>query len=207
MNPPNHPPTHQTIHPPMGGEVSTDFKSSNRIEISRLVQVLLNFDWFWGSPPGGGWIGVRVVRRCPHTCTCTHVHAWMCIWHHREFPGIPQWGLPFACEIIMFTMHACACVCMHACACMCMCVGGTSHTSPTLIYPPTPHLQSHREPKTPKFNKTWTNWDNSILFEDSLPLNIPELISTIVDHPDTPHPPAPPPRAEETQIRRITITL
>ena len=45
-------------------------------------------------------------------------------------------------------------------------------TPPTHLPPP----QSHREPKTAKFNKSWTNRDNSILFEDSLPLNIPELI-------------------------------
>ena len=52
-----HPPTHQTIHPPIGERVSTDFKSSNRIEISWLVQILLNFYWFWGSPSVGlGWV-------------------------------------------------------------------------------------------------------------------------------------------------------
>ena len=51
INPSTHPPTHQTVHPPLGGGVSTNFKSSNRIEISWLVQVLLNFDWFLGSPP------------------------------------------------------------------------------------------------------------------------------------------------------------
>ena len=80
--PPINPPTHQTVHPPMGGEVSTDFKSSNGIEISRLVQVLLNFDWFRGSPlgvGGGGWVEVGgVVRGCPHTCAhacaCMHAH-------------------------------------------------------------------------------------------------------------------------------------
>ena len=98
-------------------------------------------------------------------------------------------------------------MCVCACACMCMCGGNTPHAPrcpPTHLPPP----QSHREPKTPKFNKSWTNRDNLILFEDSLPLNIPELIKTIADHPETPpthlsHPP----RAEETQIGRITITL
>ena len=30
-------------HPPMGGGVSTNHKSSNRIELSQLGQVLLNF--------------------------------------------------------------------------------------------------------------------------------------------------------------------
>ena len=33
----------QPIHPPMGGGVSTDVKSSNRTEISRFVLNLLNF--------------------------------------------------------------------------------------------------------------------------------------------------------------------
>ena len=62
INPHNHPPTHQTIHPPIGGGVSTDFKSSNRIKISWFVQVLLNFYWFGWSPrvevgAGGGLNG------------------------------------------------------------------------------------------------------------------------------------------------------
>ena len=62
------------------------------------------------------------------------------------------------------------CMCMHVHVC-----GDTPHAPrcpPTHLSPP----QSRREPKTPKFNKSWTNQDNSILFEDSLPLNIPELI-------------------------------
>ena len=62
INPPNHPPTHQTIHPPIGGGVSTDFKSSNRIKISWFVQVLLNLYWFGGSP-GWGWGGWGVKWR------------------------------------------------------------------------------------------------------------------------------------------------
>ena len=52
---------------------------------------------------------------------------------------------------------------------------GAPHNHPD-PHPSKPHPQSRREPKTPKFNKSWTNRDNSILFEDSLPLNIPELI-------------------------------
>ena len=114
---PTHPPTHQTIHPPMGGEVSTDFKSSNRIEISQLVQVLLNFEWFRGSPLGvGGW-GWGWWEGAP---THMHAHACMCISHHREFPGIPQKsnGSSHLHEIIMFTMHVCVCMHAHACACV-----------------------------------------------------------------------------------------
>ena len=155
----------------MGGEVCTDFKSSNRIEISWLVQVLLNFDWFRGSTPwgvGGGWMwGVGGERVSPHMCTCMHTHAHASthahIWHHREFP---QWGLPFAIEIIMFNVYMCVCACVHVHA----------HAHVWRAPPTTPTPQSHREPKTPKFNNSWTNRDNSILFEDSLPLNIPELI-------------------------------
>ena len=191
MNPPTHPPTHQTIHPPMDGEVSTDFKSSNGIEISRLVEVLLNFDWFWGSPHwgvgrwvdgGGGW-----WEGAPHTHahdTCMHVraHMRMHVWHHREFPGIPPMGAAICMKLSCLPrMHVHACACVRACTCMCTCVGGTPQPPPP--HPPTPHPihppthpQSCREPKTPKFNKSWTNRDDSILFEDSLPLNIPKLI-------------------------------
>ena len=136
---PTHQPTHQTIHLPMGVGVSTDFKSLNRIEISRLVQVLSNFDWFWGSPHlgvGGGWIGVGVVRGCPpHMCTCTHMHTSSThIWHHREFPGIPPMGGGHLYEIIMFTTYAC--VCMHVCVCMCH--GGAHQLPPTHIHPAPP---------------------------------------------------------------------
>ena len=153
---------------------------------------------FWLIPrvPLGGWgMGGRgwgMVRGCPpHTCTCTHMHAHahMCarVLHHREFPGIPQKsnGSSHLHEIIMFTTHACVCMCMRACVCMCTCVGAPPNHPPppytqppplTTPHPPTPHPHSCREPKTPKFNKSWTNQDNSILFEDSLPLNIPELI-------------------------------
>ena len=48
------------MHPPIGGGVSTDFKSSNRIKISWLVQILLHFYWFGAPHPpwgGGGWVG------------------------------------------------------------------------------------------------------------------------------------------------------
>ena len=67
------------------------------------------------------------------------------------------------------------CVCMHVCMCMHVHVSGdTPHVPRPLTHLPPP--QSGRKPKIPKFSKSWTNRDNSILFEDSLPLNIPELI-------------------------------
>ena len=51
-------------------------ESSNRIELSRLVQDLLNFGvlgslWLWGWGGVGVW-GWGVVGGCPlHMCTCT----------------------------------------------------------------------------------------------------------------------------------------
>ena len=146
INPPTHPPTHQTIHPPMGGEVSTDFKSSNGIEISRLVQVLLNFNWLQGSPQGvgGGWMWMGVVRGCPpHMCTCMHMHTYTCmcthVWHHREFKGIPPMGvaicMKLSCLPRMF-VHA------HACAH----VWGHPPTTPHR-HPPTPTPRAAVSPK------------------------------------------------------------
>ena len=54
-------------------------ESSNRNELVRLVQDLLNFGvlgslplWGWG----GGCMGVGVIGGCPlHMCTCTCMHA------------------------------------------------------------------------------------------------------------------------------------
>ena len=46
MNQPTDPPIHPHIHLSKGGSVSTNHKSSNKIELSRLDQVLLKFLWF-----------------------------------------------------------------------------------------------------------------------------------------------------------------
>ena len=74
-------------------------ESSNRIELSRLVQDLLNFGvlgslqlwgWGWVDVGGGGW-GVP-----PHTCTCMHTHACLvnmiisCKW----LLPLDFWGIP-----------------------------------------------------------------------------------------------------------------
>ena len=179
INQPNHPPTHQAIHPPMGGEFFTDFKSLNGIEISWLVQALSNFYWFWGSTPlgdgrwvdgsGGGYGGVGGVSHththahaCRHTCTCMLNMLIMLNMDASMSVAICNF---YTC------IHVCMCVCMHVC-------GGTPPMPPDA--PDHPHIlpppQSYREPKTAKFNKSWTNHDNWILFEDSLPLNISELI-------------------------------
>ena len=214
----------------MGGGVSTNHKSSNRIELSWFSQQFSNFsdltwpplstphspthppnytpthgwgslhsfqifkqNWnilisssaieFWlipGVPPGGvggGWMGVGGGERVHPTHMHTHMHARTCtrIWHHREFPGIPPMGAAICMKLSCLPrVHVRACVCVHACACAHMCGAPPNHPPPPSTHPP--HRQSRREPETPKFNKSWTNRDNSILFEDSLPLSIPELI-------------------------------
>ena len=64
-------------------------ESSNRIELSRLVQELLKFGvlgslWLWG---GGRWVGEYLgasqsmggVPTCMHMHTHTHMHMYTCI--------------------------------------------------------------------------------------------------------------------------------
>ena len=54
-------------------------ESSNRIQLSRLVQDLLNFGVLGSLRPlgwGGGWMGVGGGWGVPlHMCTCMHAHA------------------------------------------------------------------------------------------------------------------------------------
>ena len=181
-HPSTHPTTHQTIHPPMGGEFFTDFKSSNGIEISWLVQALSNFYWFWGSTPWGGgrWVhgggvgmGVWEGVPCTHTCTCTYKRMHM----HVKHANHAKHGCLHVSGHLQF-LYMYTCVYVRECACMLVCGGTPPHAPRCPWHPPThlPPPQSRREPKTAKFNKSWTNQDNSILFKDSLPLNIPELI-------------------------------
>ena len=106
----------------MGGEFLTDFKSSNGIEISWLVQVLSNFNWFRGSPPGGwqmggwrwGWVWGCGGVPCTHACTCMHTHTHMHVKHAKH-------GCLHAGGHLQF--YTCVCVCVLMCTCMCMHVG------------------------------------------------------------------------------------
>ena len=132
------------------------FKQNWNISISSSA---IEFWMIPGVPPGGGgWVdGGGGGERVHPTHVHTHAHARMHTCAYDIIGNSPNGGSHLH-EIIMFTTCACACVHVHACA----------HVWR--------ELQGCREPKTPKFNKSWTNRDNSILFEDSLPLNIPELI-------------------------------
>ena len=121
-------------------------KSSNRIELSRLVEELLNFGVFgflWLLGVGGEWMGVGVVGEVPpHTYTCMHMHmhghACMvnmiisCKW----LPPLGEsLGIPY--DVIRMCMHMCACMCMHMHVKMCE---GHPPTSPH-PHPPIPNPQ------------------------------------------------------------------
>ena len=111
-------------------------ESSNRIELSRLVQDLLNFGvlgslrlWGWGAGwmgVGGGWgVPPTHVHMHAHARTHTHAHACVvnmiiqCIWLPPLDLGKSQ-GFP-----MMSYMHARACMrmCVHVC-------GGDPVTTP-----------------------------------------------------------------------------
>ena len=145
----------------MSSGVFTGKESSNRIELSRLVQDLLNFGvlgslqlWGWvdGGIGGGG-----APHTCTHACICTHA----CTHMYRNCKWLPTWRHP--CLLCL----ACLCMCMHVCACMCVHVY-MGHP-PTHPYPPTliyPSATPQGDPRNQlKFDNTWTNQDISILFK------------------------------------------
>ena len=190
---PTHQPTHPATHPP-NHTPTYGWGSLHRFQIFKRnwnISISWSAIEFWlipGVPPGGvgGWVDggggwwEGAPHTCAHACACTHAHAHACAYDIiGNFQGFPQWGRPFAWNYHAY--HPCMCVHARACACVWGYPPTTLHPHPptpqppsTPIHPP-PHPQSRREPKTPKFNKSWTNRDNSILFEDSLPLNIPKL--------------------------------
>ena len=128
-------------------------ESLNRIELSRLVQDLLNFGvlgslqlWGWGGGcigVGGSWgVPHTHVNMHAHTCMCTHMHARMvnmiisCKWPP---PLGESLGIPYD-VICAFT-------------CVCTCVGGTLSPPPTNIHPPTTPQGVHPWNQS-KFNST-----------------------------------------------------
>ena len=94
-------------------------ESSNRIELSRLVQDLLNFGvsgslQLWG---GGRWMGASGgmggvpthTHTHAHACTRTHTHLYM----YRNCKWPPTWRHP--CLACLTCMCVSACVHVHAC--------------------------------------------------------------------------------------------
>ena len=120
-------------------------ESSNTIELSQIVQELLNFGvsgslWLGG---GGGWMGVGGWRwgcplhmctsTCMHACTCMHIYTLNMIISIAN--GSPHWGNPWEFPMMSYTRrHACMCMHVHACAH----VWGPPSHHPHPIHPPTP---------------------------------------------------------------------
>ena len=103
-------------------------ESSNRIELSQLVQDLLNFGVLdslrlWGGSRwvGGVWGHLWAWGMSSQACTYTHAHVYM----YRNCKWRPTWRHP--CLSCLTCMCICACVHMHVLAC----VHGTQN-------PPTP---------------------------------------------------------------------
>ena len=114
-------------------------ESSNRIELSRLVQDLLNFGvlgslrlWGWG------WVGVwgwRVIGGCPtHMCTCTRMHT--CTRAYGKHDNFMQMAPPLGESLGI--PYDVICACAYMCMCVHMC-GGHPLTTPTHIHPPHTH--------------------------------------------------------------------
>ena len=118
-------------------------ESSNRIELSRLVQDLLNFGvlgslWLWGWGVGGwgwgvgGW-GWGVPHTCAHACECMHTHAHTCA--SGKHDNFMQMAAPLG-EYLGFPMMSYVRVHVHACACVWE--APSHHLPPTYTHPPTP---------------------------------------------------------------------
>ena len=134
-------------------------ESSNRIELSRLVQDLLNFGvlgslqlWGWGGwmGVGGGW-GMPPTHVNMHAHACMHMHAHACVvnmiipckWLPPLDLGKSQ-GFP-----MMSYVHVRAYTCVHAQ--VCACVWGDPVTTPH-PHPPTPRVGDPRNQS--KFKST-----------------------------------------------------
>ena len=145
-------------------------ESSNRIELSQLVQDLLNFGvlgslqlWGGGRWMGGIWghgRGGVLTHRHMHMHACTHTHTHLYMYRNCKWPL--TWRHPcLACL-------TCMCMCACACVCLCVCMGHFP------IHPyPLPLLSAHPPPPRGvdnwnhlKFDNTSTYQDISISFED-----------------------------------------
>ena len=130
-------------------------ESSNRIEISRLVQDLLNFGllgslqlWGRGRWVGGVW-GIWGHRGVPHTHTCMHMHMHTHVYMYRNCKWPPTWRHP--------CLSCSTCMCMHACMCVhvwaCVCAWDTPPPHPYTPWHPSTHLPPPPEGWIPGISK------------------------------------------------------
>ena len=152
---------------------------------------------------GMGWVWVCEemshacihAHACTRTCTCMHMHV-------KHAKHDKHGCLHVGGHLQFLYMYKCVCVHVRTCAC----VGGHPHA---LRCPP-PTCPLPRAAGSPKYqNSISPELIKIILFCLKILylwtfLNSYRLLLITLD---TPHPPAPPPWAKETQIGRITITL
>ena len=117
-------------------------ESSNRIELSRLVQDLLNFGVLgslrlWG---GGRWVGGHLgawggvpthMHMHVHARTCTHTHLYM----YKNCKWPPTWRHPCLACLACLT-----CMCIRAYVRVRACMHGTSPHTPIPTPTPSTHL-------------------------------------------------------------------
>ena len=146
-------------------------ESSNRIELSRLAQDLLNFGVLgslgllgWGGwvDGGGGWLG-GAPHTCAHARARMHTHARTCM--HGKHDNSMQMAAPIGFGEIpgipYDVIRACACMRVHARGCMRMHVhmcGGT-------LSPPPPHPPTPQPP----------GWGTPGISQNSIPLELIEI--------------------------------
>ena len=106
-------------------------ESSNRIELSQLVQELLNFGvlgspWLWGwvDGVGGRWMGWGGGWGVPPTHVHMHGHTCMV-----NMIISCKWPPPLGESPMMSYAHTCTCMCMGA---------PSHHPQPTSTHPPAP---------------------------------------------------------------------
>ena len=102
------------------------------------------------------------VGECPMHAQM-HTHACTCMLNMLNMLNMDASMSVAICNFYT-CIHVCVCVCVHGCACI------WGHPTYPQMPPDTPN------PPAPSPEPQGTNQDNSILFEDSLALNIPELI-------------------------------
>ena len=147
-------------------------ESSNRIELSWLVQDLLNFAvlgslrlWGWGGwvDVGVGWLGGAPTHVHMHAHARMHTHARACVVNMIipcKWPPPLDLGKSRGFPMMSY-------VCVHVCMHVHVHMGGVHLLTTPHSHPPIPLPPSGGDPQNQsKFNSTWTNWDISILFED-----------------------------------------
>ena len=121
-------------------------ESSDRIELSWLVQDLLNFGVALGGGVGGGVCGGGFGGLLPHmhmhVHACIHMHAHVYMYRNCKWP--PLWRHPclscLTCICMRAYMHVHACMCVHVHVCM---GHPPTHPHPPHANPPTPTPQGN----------------------------------------------------------------